>query len=162
MQCASVAAVTLAVPVPGLPTIELDLLLLDVNGTLTNRGELLDGVAERITTLRALLDVHLVSADTFGTLDELAARLDVHAVRAATGEDKLQLLEALGAARAAVIGNGANDVLVLEASALGIAVIGPEGMSAAAFRAADVICRAATEALDLLQESRALSATLRA
>lgn len=152
---------TVVLPVPGLPSIELEFLLLDVNGTLTNRAELLDGVAPRIAALRALLEIRLVSADTFGTLDELAGWLDVAAVRAATGEDKLRLLEELGAGRSAVIGNGANDVLALEASALGIAVLGPEGISSAACRAADVICRTPTEALDLLLEPRALSATLR-
>ena len=60
-----------------------------------------------------------------------------------------------------VIGNGANDVLVLEGAALGIAVIGPEGASSAALRAADVVCASIVDALDLLLEPRALTATLR-
>ena len=60
-----------------------------------------------------------------------------------------------------VIGNGANDALVLEAAALGIVVLGPEGASSRALRAADIVCSAVTDALDLLLDPTALAATLR-
>jgi P-type E1-E2 ATPase len=133
----------------------------DVNGTLTNRGELLHGVEARLGRLSNALDVRLVSADTFGTLETIAARMSVSAVRASTGEDKLRLLDELGRERCAVIGNGSNDALVLEAAAVGFAVIGPEGASAAALRSADVVCASAADALELLLDPKALSATLR-
>jgi soluble P-type ATPase len=151
----------LAVPIPGLDDLQLEHLLLDVNGTLTNRGELLDGVEARVAQLRQTLDVQLVSADTFGRLDSLAPLLQVSRVRAGSGKDKLRQLEQLGAQRCAVIGNGADDVLVLEAAALSFAIIGPEGAGSAALRAADVVCLSVVEALDLLLEPKALSATLR-
>jgi soluble P-type ATPase len=153
--------VTLTVSIPGLAELRLDHLLVDVNGTLSNRGELLDGVEARLGRLSDALDIRLVSADTFGTLDMIAARLSVSAVRASTGGDKLRLLDELGRERCAVIGNGSNDALALEAAALGLAVIGPEGASAAALRSADVVCASAIDALDLLLDPKALSATLR-
>lgn len=151
----------LSVSIPGLGELRLEHLLVDVNGTLTNRGESLDGVEARLGRLSGALDIRLVSADTFGTLDSIAARMNVSAVRASTGEDKLRLLDELGRDRCAVIGNGSNDALVLEAAALGLAVIGPESASAAALRAADVVCASAADALDLLLDPMALSATLR-
>jgi P-type E1-E2 ATPase len=135
--------------------------MLDVNGTITNRGVLMEGVGTRIASLRAALDIRLVSADTFGTLDSIAGQLEVQADRAETREDKLDLLDELGRERCAVIGNGANDSLALAAAALGIVVIGPEGASAAALRAADLVCDSALDAFDLLLEPRALAATLR-
>ncbi|HTU85318.1 MAG TPA: hypothetical protein VMF57_07060 [Solirubrobacteraceae bacterium] len=152
---------TLVVPIPGRDDLRLGHLILDVNGTLTNRGVLIGGVEERIARLREALDVHLVSADTFGTVDEIARRLGVGAVRASTGTDKAAALDVLGPDRCAVIGNGANDALVLEAAAVGFAVLGPEGASAAALRAADVVCASAADALDLMLDPKALSATLR-
>jgi soluble P-type ATPase len=152
---------TLTIPIPGGEDLRLEHLMLDVNGTLTGRGALLDGVTARVRELRPALDVHLVSADTFGTLDSIAEMLDATGVRAGSGEDKLRKLDELGRQRTAVIGNGANDVLVLEAAALGIAVIGPEGASSAAIQAADVVCVSIVDALDLLLEPRALTATLR-
>jgi soluble P-type ATPase len=153
--------VTLTVTIPGAATLALQELMLDVNGTLTNRGSLLTDVPARIERLIETLQIHLVSADTFGTLKPIAVQLGVRAVRAGSGNDKLRELERLGPERSAVIGNGANDVLVLQAAALGIAVVGPEGASSAALRAADVVCSSVVEALDLLLDPLALCATLR-
>ena len=66
---------TLTIPIPGGEDLRLEHLMLDVNGTLTGRGALLDGVTARVRGLRPALDVHLVSADTFGTLDSIAELL---------------------------------------------------------------------------------------
>ena len=84
--------VTLLVQIPGLAVLRLEHLLVDVNGTLTNRGELLDGVEARLGRLSSRLGIRLVSADTFGTLNTIAAGMNVSAVRASTGEDKLRFL----------------------------------------------------------------------
>ena len=113
---------TLSVSIPGRAELRLEHLLVDVNGTLTDRGVLIDGVDERLGRLSDTLDIRLVSADTFGTLDAIAEHLEVAAVRASTGEDKLRMLDELGGERCVVIGNGANDALALEAAALGFAV----------------------------------------
>ena len=152
---------TLSIAMPGRAELRLEHLLLDVNGTLTNRGVLIAGVHERLGRLRDALQIHLVSADTFGTLGSIAEGLKVAAVRAASGEDKLRVLDELGRERCVVIGNGANDVLVLEAAAVSFAVLGPEGASTAALHSADVVCASANDAIDLLLDPQALSATLR-
>jgi len=152
---------TLTVAITGSADLDLDHLMLDVNGTITNRGTLLDGIDRRLADLRASLSLHLVSADTFGTLSSVAKQLEARAVKVQSGEEKLRELDRLGRARCVVIGNGTNDALVLEAAALGFVVLGPEGASAAALRAADVVCRSTLEALDLLRDPRALSATVR-
>lgn len=151
----------IALSPPGCAAFELHHLLLDVNGTLTDRGSLQDGVAERVERLRGALDVHLVSADTFGTLDSITRALGIPATRVGAGDAKLELVEHLGRERCAVIGNGANDALALAGAVLGIAVIGREGASAAALRSADVVCTSITDALDLLLSVDALVATLR-
>jgi soluble P-type ATPase len=155
------SSATVRVPIPRRDDLRLDHVMLDVNGTLTNRGVLLEDVQERLARLRDAVEIHLVSADTFGTLDAIAQRLQVGAVRASSGADRVETLDALGPDRCAVIGNGANDVLALEAAAIGFAVLGPEGASAAAWRAADVACACAADALDLLLDPKALAATLR-
>jgi soluble P-type ATPase len=147
--------------IPGAEQIELDHLLLDVNGTLTDRGRLLWGVAQRVRDLRAHVQVHLLSADTFGTLDELAAALDVEGRRVATGAEKEELVRELGADRCAAIGNGSNDAAMLSTVRLGVAVVGPEGTSRLALDAADVVCESVRAALDLLLDAKVVVATLR-
>jgi P-type E1-E2 ATPase len=153
--------VTVALAIPGRHPLELEHLVLDVNGTLTDRGTLLEGVPERLGRLRERLEVHLLSADTFGTLASVADRLAVSARPVSTGADKVDVLRELGPERCAAIGNGANDAAMLAAAALGLVVLGPEGASAAALQAADVVCRSVLDAFDLLLDERALIATLR-
>jgi P-type E1-E2 ATPase len=149
------------VEIPGRPPLDLHYLLLDVNGTLTDRGVLLEGVQEPLRRIDERLDVRLLSADTFGTLGEVAAELGLSATLAATAEAKRRVIASLGGHRCAAIGNGANDVPMLSEAALGIAVIGVEGAAAATLAAADLVTRSITQALDLLLEPRALAASLR-
>jgi P-type E1-E2 ATPase len=153
---------TIRLELPGENERLLEQLVLDLNGTLADRGVLIAGVEERLLALKELLEIRVLSADTFGTLQELSARVGLVAARVSSGAEKLQVVESLGAERCAAVGNGRNDVAMLQAAGLGIAVLGPEGASGEALRAADVVCPSILAALDLLLDSRALVATLRA
>ena len=152
---------TIVVELPGAPPVELDHLLLDVNGTLTCDGRLLDGVADAIAGLRDAVSVRLLSADTFGTARAIADLLGVELEPISHGHEKRACVERLGAQRCAAIGNGRNDVAMLSAVALGIAVIGPEGAALQAVAAADVVCTSVLDALALLHEPARITATLR-
>ncbi|HEY7222001.1 MAG TPA: hypothetical protein VH561_00020 [Micromonosporaceae bacterium] len=55
---------SLVVAVPGRALVRLEHLLVDVNGTLSKRGNLVPGVIERMAAARQVLDVRLISADT--------------------------------------------------------------------------------------------------
>jgi len=151
--------------VPGWRELRLTTLVLDLNGTLALDGELLPDVDERLTALQAKLDVHLLSADTYGRLEATAASLGIAATRLEAGGDeagqKSRFVHQLGADRVAAVGNGLNDVGMLEAAALGIAVLGHEGLAVTALLAADVVAASITEALDLLLSPRRLVASLR-
>lgn len=152
-------SISIDIPVRG--TLALHHLLLDVNGTLSERGALLPGVAERIEALRESLEIRILSADTFGTLEAVASALGVRAQRAGSGDEKAHVVAELGPDGCVAIGNGANDAAMLELAALGIAVVGPEGAAGLAVRAADVVCVSILDALGLLLDERALVATLR-
>lgn len=149
------------ISIPGRPPLELAHLVLDVNGTLTERGEVIDGVEARLRRLRESLDVHLLSADTFGSLAHVASTLGLDPTVIGGGAEKAAFVRELGARQCAAIGNGANDRGMLEEAALGIAVIGPEGAAAATIGAADVVCRSIVDALGLLLDDQAIAATLR-
>lgn len=130
---------TIPVELPGEKSLELEHLLLDVNGTLTLDGRLLDGVGSAVARVAEGLSVHLLSADTFGTGHAVARELGVGLEIVTDGAHKRALVEQLGAGRCVAVGNGRNDVAMLRAAALGIAVIGPEGGSADAVAAADLV-----------------------
>jgi P-type E1-E2 ATPase len=155
----------ISVDVPGWQPLELRRLVLDVNGTLALDGNLVPGVQDRIGELRSRLGIALLSADTHGTLERIAAELDVRWTRLRAGEpdapQKAAFVRELGAEHAAAVGNGANDVEMLRTARLGIAVLGHEGLASEALAAGDVVAASIEEALDLLLHPTRLIATLR-
>jgi len=154
------------VSIPGRGQIEIEHLALDINGTLTLDGALLSGVEEALERLSDSVTVTLVTCDTLGTGAAIARQLgaELRRVDAKAGreaERKAEIVWDLGAERTAAIGNGGSDHLMLAESALGIAVLGPEGLAAAALRGADVICASIQDALGLLATPKRLISTLR-
>jgi P-type E1-E2 ATPase len=147
--------------IPGRGDIRLAHLTLDLNGTLALGGRLIDGVAERLQALQEHVTLFLLTADTYGVLDELEDQLGFSAHRIHSSVEKAQVVEDLGGALVVAIGNGANDAPMLRAAALGIAVVGPEGLAREALEEADIIAPDILTALDLLLHPRRLVATLR-
>jgi len=150
--------------VPGLGTLALEHLLLDLNGTIALDGQVLPGVADRLARLWPHQSIHLLSADTLGRASETAANLGVDLVKVRAGAEssgKREFVERLGASQVVAIGNGANDAGMLDAATLGIAVIGGEGLALASLTAADVVVASIQDALDLLLNPERLVATLR-
>ncbi len=151
------------VEIPGRGRLEIAHLVLDLNGTLATDGDVPPGVAERVRALGARVQVHVVTADTFGTaatLEGLGARI----VRLGSGdqvEAKAAIVRGLGSEQTAAIGNGMNDEAMLGEAALGIAVIGREGAAVPALLAADLAVTSIGDALDLLVRPKRLVASLR-
>lgn len=154
---------TLKIDIPGWRRLALEHLVLDLNGTVALDGALLPGVAQAVDRLAEDLTCHLVTADTFGTAHKLFGPcVTVQVIQAGDeGAQKLALVEKLGAEKVAALGNGANDVEMLEASALGIAVLGEEGACSQAVVAADIVTPGPLAALQLLLKPDRLRATLR-
>ena len=75
--------------------------------------------------------------------------------------EKARYIETLAAEHCAAVGNGSNDAAMLEAAALGIALIGDEGCATRTLLAGDIVCRSIEDALGLLLREKRLIATLR-
>ena len=149
--------------IPGRRFLELEYLVLDLNGTIALDGEVLAGVPQRLAALSESLTVLMVTADTQGQATAIAEQLRVELALVTPGgeaEQKRALVERLGAEQVVAIGNGANDVGMLQAAALGMAVLGAEGLAGEALQAADVVA-SIHDALDLLLHPQRLAATLR-
>jgi len=154
----------LEVAIPGYKYLKIFHLVLDYNGTVAFRGQLLDGVHALLRDLAASLTIHILTADTFGTVQQTFHGLPCIVSVICPGyedEAKLQYIQSLGPEQTIAIGNGRNDRLMLEHAALGIAVIGGEGAAADALRAADIYVMSILDALGLLANPRSLQATLR-
>jgi soluble P-type ATPase len=150
--------------IPGFGDLALEHLVLDFNGTLACDGTLIPGVSARIEALAKDIEVHVLTADTFGTCTGAVAGLPVKlSILSERPEDaaKAAFVRKLGAKSCACIGNGANDWRMLEVCALGIAVLGPECSSAKTVAAAHIVAPGILEALDMLLNPVRIRATLR-
>jgi P-type E1-E2 ATPase len=135
-----------------------------VNGTLAIDGQLIDGVARALGTLRDRLTLHLLTADTSSHQSEIDRRLGLQAVRIPPGDEaeaKAAYVRRLGAEHVVSIGQGANDAGMLREAGLGVCVLSPEGLAVEALTAADVVASKITEALALLEHPLRLVASLR-
>lgn len=150
--------------IPGYRELTLSHLVLDFNGTLACGGQLIEGVRERVRALRESLEIHVLTADTFGRvgseIDGMGCTLSI-IPREREAEMKLHYIQELGAEHAVCVGNGRNDRLMLKEAALGIAVIQTEGGSVETILSADVVTLGILDALDLLLNPLRLMATLR-
>ncbi len=154
----------LELSIPGRPGLRLEHLVLDYNGTLAVDGRLAQGVRERLEVLAVRLNVHIITADTFGMAEVETGGLPVMLQLIGKGDQaaaKMAFVESLGPRSVAAVGNGANDRLMLGAAALSICVAGVEGAAVAALTASQVVVRTGTDALDLLLQPGRLVATLR-
>lgn len=152
------------VAVPGFGDIRLAHVVLDYNGTLAADGALLPGVGRLLADLSRVVDVHVVTADTFGKAAAFLETIPCRLSLLPEGEQdrrKQDFVNQLGADTVCSIGNGRNDRLMLATARLGIAVILAEGAASQTLAAADIVCTDIVFALQLLQHPLRLTATLR-
>lgn len=154
----------LEIDVPGYGCLQLTHLIMDYNGTLAVDGELIPGVGQRLKKLASQLIIEVITADTFGKVQQAMSGLPCE-VAVLSGRDqdrqKRDRVEDRGSRHSVCIGNGRNDQLMLKSAALGIAVVLKEGVHTSTLQAADVVCLNILDALDLLLKPLRLVATLR-
>ncbi|MCW7753263.1 ATPase P [Desulfobotulus sp. H1] len=150
--------------IPGFGKVEAQHLVLDYNGTLAENGQLLDGVTSRLDQLAKRLSIHVITADTFGSVAKALTGLPLHIVTIPPGNQgvaKKNYVESLGQAQVVAMGNGRNDALMLEKARIGVAILMKEGACSQALMNADLISLHICDALDLLLNPLGLTATLR-
>lgn len=152
------------IEIPGHEKLRLEHLVLDYNGTIALDGALIKGVKTCLDELSQNLTIHVITADTFGSVKKALKGIDCKlAVIPLEHQDaaKLEYIENLGCEKTVSMGNGRNDRLMLKASALGIVVLQGEGAAFETIASADVLCTDILSALSLLSNPLRLIATLR-
>lgn len=153
----------LRVTIPGQGLWGLEVLVLDFNGTLALDGYLPEGVREDLYELSKRLEIHILTADTFGTVaaecQGLPVRLKI--LKSDNHQEEKGAYVASFSLPVVAVGNGVNDIKMLEKAFLSILVMGREGCSGRALQAADVVVGDIRDALGLLLNPLRLAATLR-
>jgi soluble P-type ATPase len=150
--------------IPGWGDMEIENIVLDLNGTIATDGRIPSEVKEKINSLSHGVKIYILTADTQGTASEESSDVKVELLKVSekdSTEVKLRVMESLDPTRTVAIGNGNNDHLILKEAALSIAVLGDEGASFSAIKSADIVVKNISDALDLFLKPKRLIATLR-
>jgi len=139
-------------------------IVLDYNGTIAKDGILKDDVKKLLPLLAQKYTLHVITADTFGSVKNELKDFDIYVKVLESDNHTLEkeaYVDELNASECATVGNGNNDLKMLQKAVLGICLIGDEGCSTKTLLASDIVCKSISEALELFIYSKRLKATLR-
>jgi len=154
----------ICVEIPGIGLVRIQNVMFDFNGTIAADGRLLDGVGPAMNRLAHQLDFHVVTADTFGSVQAQLGGVNTEVVCISNQDQdrkKLDVLNHIGADTTMAVGNGVNDALMLKHARLGVAVLGAEGMALPALMSADVMIRHILDVFAFFEKPKRLISTLR-
>ena len=152
------------VTIPNYKSLEIKHVVLDYNGTLAKDGILKETASTLLQELSSLYKVHVITADTFGSVHKQVEAFDLEVKVLSSDnhtQEKAQYIEHLGRVHCAAVGNGNNDVAMIEKAAVGIALLGDEGCAQATLMKSDLLCKTIEDALGLFIKPKRLIATLR-
>jgi soluble P-type ATPase len=154
--------------IPGFGPLEIRRMVSDYTGTQASGGVIRKAVRTRLIRLSGLVEIHMLTSDTFGTSRRELADIPV-TLHVLSGdqhdEQKQSYVRALEPQHVAAFGNGNNDRWLLktvkEAGGLAIAVDNGEGCALDAIFNANLFVFGSENALDLLLDPNRCKATLR-
>jgi soluble P-type ATPase len=154
----------ISIKIPGWGDIDIENIVLDLNGTIATDGKIPPEVKEKVNALAEKAKVYILTADTQGTANDEMRNMNVEWAKVSgenSTEAKMDFFKSLSTEKSVAIANGSNDQLILKEAALGIAVLGEEGLSITAMKNADMAVRSISDALSLFLKPKRLIATLR-
>jgi P-type E1-E2 ATPase len=148
--------------VTGVGEIELNTIVLDLNGTLQVQDEIVAGAKERLAKLRELgYKIYLFTGDQRGNAAEVCADLGIDYKVTKSTEEKAQGMQEFNKENTVAIGNARIDIGMFENAKVRIATLQAEGIHAGILGHVDVITNSINDALDLLIDPNTFAATMR-
>lgn len=157
----------ISIDIPGFGPRDVHTLVSDYTGTLSSGGKLAPDVKRCLLKLLALVDIHVVTSDSYGTADkELRGILTPRKLKARRHDvEKRDFVKRFDLQYVAAFGNGNNDRLLLktvkQAGGLAVAVDNGEGCAIDALLNSHLYIVGAVNALNLLLVPNGCKATLR-
>jgi soluble P-type ATPase len=159
----------ITIDIPGFGLREINTIVSDYTGTLSCRGKLVSGAREALLALKDLVDIRVITADTFGTAgDELRGLVEeLFKLDPVTPHDdqKEEYVRRFQLEHVVAFGNGNNDRKLLKAvkegKGLAIAIDNGEGCALDALQNGHIFIVGAVNALSLLLIRDSCKATLR-
>lgn len=150
--------------IPGRFTYTIENAVFDYNGTIASNGRIPQAVREKINELSSLVDVYVLTADTYGSAAKECSGLNLKLLTFPNGEAadfKAKIVSDLGNDNSICFGNGYNDIKMFEKALLKVAVLGDEGICSQLFLKSDIIVKSIQDGINLLLNTKSLIADLR-
>jgi len=148
---------------PGQEPLEIEFLLVNFEGTLATDRRVHPKAKDKLNLLSKRLKIYILAKGEQEIVREILRKVKADVLYSTEGkasQGKLDLLRQLGAAKTVSIGNGLDDVAMIEEAGFGICIIGKEGASAEAVRKADAVFIDILDAFDFLLKPLRHQATL--
>jgi soluble P-type ATPase len=165
---------------PGQTDLEIEFILIDFEGTLASDRRVHPKAKDKINLLSKRTKIYIfvnppippfnkggeggiLAKEEKERAEEALRKVKAEIVYLKEGEasqKKLDLLRQLGATKTVAVGNGVDDISMIEEAGLGVCVLGKEGTSSEAMKKADVSFLSILDALDFLLRPLRQKATL--
>jgi soluble P-type ATPase len=148
--------------IPGAEDIEITAIVIDFNGTLAVRGEVVQGAAEKINQMKQLgFRIILVTSDQRGNAKAAAAKLGIEFVEAKDAGAKEKFMLTLDSGKVAAIGNARIDTGLYKKAKIRVATLQAEGIHTGILPFVDMIVPSVIDALDLFMDADTFVATMK-
>ncbi len=148
---------------PGQVALEIDSILIDFEGTLASDRRVHPKAKDKINLLSKRAKIYILTKGEKEDVEEVLKKVKaeiIYLIEGKSSQQKLDLLRQMGANRTVAIGNGVDDVPMIEEAGFGICVLGKEGTFSEAMKKADVVFMNILDALDFLLKPLRQRATL--
>ena len=143
-------------------TLEINTIVLDLNGTLSIDGIIPEGVKERVQKLKELgFKIILFTGNQRGTADKLCGDLGIKFKVTPTGAEKESEMLKLDTSKCVAIGNARIDIGTFKHAKLSILTLQAEGIHVKTLEHIDIIVPSILDALDLFLNKDTLPSTLK-
>jgi len=148
--------------IPQGESFEINTIVLDLNGTLTVNGILLEETKQLIIKLKELkYKIVLISGDIRGNAKTIADELEIELLLGKTSDKKALQMNFFDKETTAAIGNARIDIGTFKNAKLSIATLQAEGIHTEILKYIDIIVPNINDALNLFINKKSLEGTLR-
>lgn len=142
--------------------IELNTIVLDLNGTLSVNGKVVKGAKKRLLKLEKLgYKIILFTGDQRGTAKSICDKLNIEYKITKTAKDKGKEMAKLDLKTCVAIGNARIDIETLKMAKISILTLQSEGIHTETIKYADIIVPNINDALGLLINNDSFCATMK-
>lgn len=138
----------------------------DLNGTLANNGEIAGTTEELLKELAKHARIYIITADTHNTAESLKKKIGEFTEIIVLQSDehdleKARFVHTLGFRETVTLGNGGNDLKMVQEGILSFGIMAGEGIYAPLLSKVDIVVHNIDHAIDMLINPMKIVATLR-